>query len=86
MQERGEMELSWTDTENQLADVLTKRGVNSFKLLRVLSTGQLWCEPKLNKNLISKIIIQYLVRANEEVRAEEELFVEEDASLCGCKE
>lgn len=41
MQERGEMELSWTDTENQLADVLTKRGVNSLKLLRVLSTGHL---------------------------------------------
>ena len=41
MQERGEVLLSWTETENQLADVLTKRGVNSLKLQRVLSTGHL---------------------------------------------
>ena len=44
MQERGEMELSWTEKENQLADVLTKRGVNSLKLQRVLSTGHLQYE------------------------------------------
>ena len=41
MQERGEMELTWTEKENQLADVLTKKGANSLKLLSVLSTGQL---------------------------------------------
>ena len=41
MQERGEMELRWTENEYQLADVLTKRGVNPLKLLRVFSTGRL---------------------------------------------
>ena len=41
MQERKEMELHWTETENQLADVLTKKGVCPLKLLRVLSTAHL---------------------------------------------
>ena len=41
MQDRGEMKLSWTETHNQLADALTKRGANPLKLLNVLSTGQL---------------------------------------------
>ena len=41
MQDRNEVKLFWTETSNQLADVLTKKGVCSLKLLRVLSSGHL---------------------------------------------
>ena len=41
MQERGEMVLHWTDTKNQLADPLTKKGVPTLDLMKVLSTGHL---------------------------------------------
>ena len=41
MQDKDEMNLSWTETHNQLADVLTKRGVNPLKLQKVLSAGHL---------------------------------------------
>ena len=41
MQERGEMVLHWTDTKEQLADPLTKKGVSTLNLLKVVSTGHL---------------------------------------------
>ena len=41
MQERGEMVLHWTETTNQLADPLTKKGVPTLDLLKVVSTGHL---------------------------------------------
>ena len=41
MQERKEMELKWTESENQLADVLTKRGVCGLNLTRVITEGHL---------------------------------------------
>ena len=41
MSDNKEIIVNWVRTENQLADVLTKRGVNSLKLLRVFSTGHL---------------------------------------------
>ena len=36
-------DIIWTPTHKQLADVLTKRGVNNTPILEVLSTGQLRC-------------------------------------------
>ena len=41
MQERNEVELRWTESGNQLADVLTKKGVCGMNLSRVITTGHL---------------------------------------------
>ena len=41
MQERKEIILRWTESENQLADVLTKKGVSPLNLSRVITSGQL---------------------------------------------
>ena len=41
MQEREEIELKWTESGNQLADVLTKRGVCGLNLTRVITEGHL---------------------------------------------
>ena len=41
MQERKEIELKWTESEHQLADVLTKKGVCGLNLSRVITTGHL---------------------------------------------
>ena len=41
MQERSEIVLQWIDTKEQLADVLTKKGVSPMNLLHVITTGHL---------------------------------------------
>ena len=41
MQERNEIYLRWTESEHQLADVLTKKGVCGMNLSRVITTGHL---------------------------------------------
>ena len=37
----GDLKIMWTDTKGQLADVLTKRGVNSYKLMKAFEIGSL---------------------------------------------
>ena len=41
MQERDEIYLRWTESEHQLADVLTKKGVCGMNLSRVITSGHL---------------------------------------------
>ena len=41
MVDRQELVVKWLTTENQLADVLTKQGVNKQKLISVLTSGRL---------------------------------------------
>ena len=36
-----ELKVIWTESKNQLADILTKKGVNSFKLMKVFENGSL---------------------------------------------
>ena len=38
---RKEIEVGWIENEKQLADVLTKQGADSTKLMRVLQDGHL---------------------------------------------
>ena len=40
MKEKGELELLWTSNENQLADVLTKKGASAQKLLDAIRRGR----------------------------------------------
>ena len=37
----GELKVTWTESKNQLADVLTKKGVNAFKLMGVFENGSI---------------------------------------------
>ena len=37
----GDLKIMWTDSKGQLADVLTKRGVNSFKLMKAFEIRSL---------------------------------------------
>ena len=37
----GDLKILWTESKSQLADVLTKRGVNSFKLMKAFEMGSL---------------------------------------------
>jgi hypothetical protein len=39
--ERGELEVIWTSADNQLADVLTKKGASSYKLLSAVTEGRI---------------------------------------------
>ena len=41
MKERGEVDIEWTPNEHQLADVLTKKGASSKKLLECIKLGKL---------------------------------------------
>ena len=37
----GDLKILWTESKGQLADVLTKRGVNSYKLMKAFEVGSL---------------------------------------------
>ena len=39
--EKGDAEIIWTKAENQLADVLTKKGASPYSLLQAISTGRI---------------------------------------------
>ena len=39
--EKGELEILWTSAENQLADVLTKKGASPHNLLQAISRGRI---------------------------------------------
>ena len=41
IKERGELEIMWTSAENQLADVLTKKGASPHNLLQAVSKGRI---------------------------------------------
>ena len=41
MVQKGELKLFWVESKAQLADVLTKRGVNPLKIARVFESGTL---------------------------------------------
>ena len=41
MVNEGDLKIVWTESKGQLADVLTKRGANSLKLMEVFESGSL---------------------------------------------